>query len=108
MIRFFGKQNNDDKTESSDSRLRIVEWKINLILIMVGIQFIMTMLIMVKQYFIPSTTTIVLCCVVLAVAIWFFRKQLPGLIKKMLFRQLVGDETTATKAHRRETEDSIR
>jgi len=107
MLSFFSKKNNDEN-EAADSRLRIVEWKINLILIMVSIQFVMTMLIMVKQYFMPSTTTIVLCVAVLVAAIWFFRKQLPGLIKKLLFRQLVGDDDSATKTPRRETEESIR
>lgn len=107
MIRFFGKQNGD-KPESSDSRLRVVEWKINLVLALVGIQLALTTLILVRQYLIPSTTTLILCGLALAVAVWLFRKQIPGLIKRMLVRQIVSGDSTPSKSSKSETEESIR
>ena len=107
MLRFFPKWNSD-KNESNDLRLRVVEWKLNLILAIVGIQLTLTTLMLVKQFLFPSTTTMILCGVATVVAIWVFRKQIPGLIKRLLFRQAVSDISASEKSPRRETEDSIR
>ena len=112
MLRFFPKWNSD-KNESNDLRLRVVEWKLNLILAIVGIQLTLTTLMLVKQILLPSTTTMVLCGVAMVVAMWVFRKQIPGLIKRLLIRQAVSDKPTAEKpatekSPRREMEDSIR
>lgn len=105
MLPFFGNKNSE-KSESNDSRLRIVEWKVNLVLVLVGIQLALTTLILVRQYLIPSTTTLVLCGLTLAVVIWLFRKQIPGLAKRMLVRQIVGDDFSSESSTQRE--DSIK
>jgi len=106
MLRFFGKPN-DEETRSSEARLRSVEWKVNLILALIAIELALTMLILVRQYLIPSTTTLILCGLVLAAAVWFFRNQIPGLVKRLLFRQFV-DGDAASRGGKSETDDSIR
>ncbi|QEG20954.1 hypothetical protein [Mariniblastus fucicola] len=112
MIRFFGSQNKDELEssglEASDARLRNVEWKVNLILAIVAIQLVLTVLLMVRAYLIPSTTTIVLVSVALIAAIWFFRKQIPALVKRMLVRQFVGEDSLTKKSSRSNSEDSIK
>lgn len=105
MLPFFGKKNRV-KSESDDSRLRVVEWKVNLILILVGIQLALTALMLVRQFLIPSTTTLILCGLALAVVIWVFRNQIPGLVKRLLVRQIVGDDSAMDSPT--QTEDSIK
>ena len=107
MLRFFSKQNKNE-IEAPESRLRIVEWKVNLILAIVGIQLILTVLMMARDLLLPSTTTIVLCSAVFIAAAWLFRKQIPGLVKRMLVRKIVGDDSSAKESSRTESEESIR
>lgn len=106
MFGFFGKQHRK-KSDSDDSRLRSVEWKVNVVLILVGIQLALTILILVRQYLIPSTTSLILCGLAVAVAIWLFRKQIPGLLKRLLVRQIVESDVTRPESPVK-TEDSIR
>lgn len=105
MLRFFQKRNTE-KHESDDSRLRTVEWKVNLVLVLAALQLILLTLVVVKQYLVPSTTTLALGGVASIGLIWFFRNQIPGMLKRFLFRSSAPDNSVAEKAPRRE--ESIR
>ncbi len=107
MIRFFGKQNKDE-LDSYESRLLIVEWKVNLVIAIVGLQLLLTVFMIAKDLLMPSTTTIVICSIAVIAAIWFFRNQIPGLIKRMVVKQIVGENAPVKETARRETEESIR
>lgn len=107
MLPFFNRKNST-KLESNDLRLRAVEWKVNLILVLIGIQLAMSGLILVRQYLIPSTTTLVLCSVAVAVFIWLFRNQIPGLVKRMIFRQVVSGDSHSRNSPESQMEDSIK
>lgn len=106
MIRFFGKPDKQE-LESSDSRLRVLEWKVNLLLILVGAQLLITVLTLAKSLLMPSTTTIVIVTILLVVIGWVFRKQIPGLIKRMIAKQL-SKEDSDQDSRKSETEGSIR
>jgi hypothetical protein len=106
MIRFFGKQNKDQQ-DSAESRLSIIEWKVNLILVIVGVQLILTVLMFAKDLLMPSKTSIVICLVLLAAVGWFFRKQIPGLIRRMIAKQIVGQDSPSRDSSR-DLEESIK
>jgi uncharacterized membrane protein len=106
MIRFFGKQNKD-QLDSTESRLRTVEWKVNLVLAIVGLQLVLTVLMFAKDLLMPSKTSIFVCLVLLVAAGWFFRKQIPGLIRRMIAKQIVGEDSPSRDASR-DLEESIK
>ena len=106
MIRFFGKQNKAE-FDSTEARLRSVEWKVNVVLAIVGIQLLLTIFMIAKDLLFPSTMTIALCSAALIAAAWVFRKQIPGLIKRLFVKQMIADDVSAHGSSRAKTEDSI-
>jgi len=107
MIRFFGSQKNDE-TDATDSRLRTVEWKVNLILAIVAVHFLLTTFMFFSDLLLPSKTTIVIVVVALIAIGWFLRKQILVLIKRSIAKQIVGEDGVETKSSsKRQTEDSI-
>ena len=107
MIRFFAKQDKDQK-DSNESRLEIVEWKLNVILAIVGVQLALTLFLVAKEFLMPSKTTIFVVLIALIAAAWFLRKYIPGLIKQALVTQIVGDDSQEKKSPKSQMEDSIR
>lgn len=101
MIKFFGGQKNEDST-SSDSRLRSLEWKVNLLLGIVGLHFLLSVFMLASDFLLPSKTTIVIVVVVLGVVGWFLRNQILGLIKRAVAKQIVGEENLPKKKSSRD------
>ena len=91
MIRFFSNQKNDESAPT-ESRLRIVEWKVNIILAIVAVHFLLSLVSFAGKMFLPSTSTIVIVGIALIAAGWFMRKQLLGIIRRSIARQIAGEE----------------
>ena len=107
MLKFFGNRKGDE-TASSESRLRTVEWKVNLILAIVAAHFLLTTFMFFSDLILPSKTTIVIVGIVLIAAGWFLRKQILFLARRMIAKQIVGDDGLNEKpATKSQTEDSI-
>jgi len=87
MINFFGNQDN----ESTDSRLDSIEWKVNLLLALVGIHLGLSVLRFAKSM-LPSTFTIVVIGALLAAGCWFLRDRIGGMVRRMVAQQIVGDD----------------
>ncbi len=107
MIRLFAKSDKEE-IDSHSSRLRSLEWKVNLLLILVGIQLLVTSLTFARDLLMPSTATIVIVTVVLVAIGWVFRKQIPGLIKRMVARQILKEESSVKDSSHAGMDESIR
>jgi hypothetical protein len=106
MIPFFGKQSKDE-LDATGSRLRAVEWKVNLLLILVGIQLSLSVLSLARATLMPSTTTIVIVSALLIAAGWFFRNQILGLIKRSIARQILQEDSPQRESSFAEREETI-
>lgn len=81
--------------DSNETRLKRIESKLRLLVVLAVVQSIVIALLVVSlfiQQFMPSTPTLILLLIVLAVLGYVFRKQIPswfGRISRLCFSQLV-------------------
>ena len=97
MLRFFSKQNSEE-SPNTDSRLRALEWKVNVILAIVAVHFLLSLVSFAGKLLLPSTTTIAIVSIAVIALGWFMRKQLLMLIKRSIARQIVGEEKSDSES----------
>ena len=106
MINFFGNQNSDESSDAG-ARLRAVEWKLNVLLALVGVQLLLQLLSFVSEMLSKSTMIIVVVGV-LALG-WFFRDRLLLMIRRIVAQRILGEtqveSSSSSSGHR---ESSIR
>lgn len=95
MINFFG---NQDSSESTDSRLDGIEWKVNLLLAIVGIHLLLSVLRFVGSFLVPSTSTIVIVGLLVVGVCWFLRDRISVMIRRLIARQIMGDDHTESSS----------
>lgn len=106
MIRFFGKQEKSE-LDSTELRLRSIEWKLNLVLGLVVVQVALTALCFLKDTFIPSPVTLALVAVLSIGAIWLLRKPLWRFIKRKLLHSMLDEDDGSKRTGVSGTEKSI-
>ena len=74
-----------------DSRLTKIERRLNMLIVVAVIQAVLLAIIAVS-YFVPSTFTLITCCILLGVFAVVFRKQIPacfGKFSRYFFAQIM-------------------
>jgi hypothetical protein len=106
MIRFFGNQEKS-KLDSTESRLRSMEWKINFVLGVAVLHITLTALSFLKDTFIPSPITLALVAVLTIGGLWLFRRPLWRWIKQKLLRSMLDEDGGSKPANVPGTDESI-
>lgn len=91
MFSFFGNQNRDEST-GTEGRLRSVEWKINVLLALVGVHLLLELLSLASSVFLPSKSTILIVLILLAVVGWFLRDRILVMIRRSIAQRILGEE----------------
>ena len=90
MINFFRNQD-DDESSGSGARLRAVEWKLNVLLGLVGAHLLFELVSFVGGLILPSKGTVIFSVIVMLALGWFFRDRLVGMIKRIIAQRILGE-----------------